>query len=110
MDAGELIRGALEEQHPLVLVLGQDAWRNSQEDPVLARTLAHLDREGAQQQGWRALLAEPLPPGFYEWLTGRLERRVQPDWLCTLGEVPWSAVFTSSRSIGEGTLQQTTAS
>lgn len=96
MDAGELIRGALMEQHPLVLVLGQDAWRTSQEDPVLARALAHLGRGRATQQGWRALLAEPLPLGFYEWLTGCLERRVPPDWLYALGEVPWSAVFTSS--------------
>ena len=96
MDAGELIRRALEEEHPLVLVLGQDAWRNSQEDPVLARAVAHLGRESVKHQGWRALLAEPVPHGFYEWLTERLERRVAPDWLYALGEVPWSAVFTSS--------------
>ena len=97
MDVQELLLTALKEQHPLVLVLGQDAWReNGQEDPVLARALAHLEREDAKQQGWRALLAEPLPSGFYEWLAERLERRVPPDWLAALGEVPWSAVFTSS--------------
>lgn len=97
MDVQELLLAALKEQQPLVLVLGQDAWReNGQEDPVLARALAHLDREDTKQQGWRTLLAEPLPPGFYEWLAERLERRVPPDWLAALGEVPWSAVFTSS--------------
>lgn len=98
MNARELLVAALREQHPLVLVLGQDAWReNGQDDSVLAKALAHLDREDAEQRGWRALLAEePLPPGFYEWLTERLERRVPPDSLSALGEVPWSAVFSSS--------------
>ena len=97
MDARELLVAALREQQPLVLVLGQDAWReNGQEDPVLAKALAHLGREDAKQRGWRALLAEPLPSGFYEWLTERLERRVPPDSLSALGEVPWSAVFSSS--------------
>lgn len=96
-EAQELLVAALREQHPLVLVLGQDAWReNGQEDPVLAKALAHLDREGAKQQGWLQLLAEPLPSRFYEWLTECFERRVPPDWLSALGEVPWSAVFTSS--------------
>ena len=78
-------------------MLGQDAWReNGQEDPVLAQALARLGREDAKQQGWLQLLAEPLPCGFYGWLTERFERRVPPDWLSALGEMPWSAVFTSS--------------
>lgn len=95
--AQELLVAALKEQHPLVLVLGQDAWReNGQEDPVLAKALAHLSREDAKQQGWLKLFAKPLPSGFYEWLTERFERRVPPDWLSALGEMPWSAVFTSS--------------
>ena len=95
--AQELLVTALKEQHPLILVLGQDAWReNGQEDPVLAKALAHLNRESARQQGWLKLLADPLPSRFYEWLTERFERRVPPDWLSALGEIPWSAVFTSS--------------
>lgn len=96
-EAQELLIEALREEHPLVLVLGQDAWReNGQEDPVLAQALAHLHREDARQQGWLKLTAELLPSGFYEWLTERFERRVPPDWLNALGEMPWSAVFTSS--------------
>ena len=95
--AQELLVKALKEQHPLILVLGQDAWReNGQEDPVLAKALAHLNGEDARQQGWLKLLADPLPSRFYEWLTERFERRVPPDWLSALGEMPWSAVFTSS--------------
>lgn len=95
--AQELLVAALKEQHPLVLVLGQDAWReNGQEDPVLAKALAHLGREDAKQQRWLELLARPLPSGFYEWMTERFERRVPPDCLSAFGEMPWSAVFTSS--------------
>ena len=101
MNARELLIAALREQQPLVLVLGQDAWReNGQEDPVLAKALTHLGREDAKQRGWRALLAEPLPSGFYQWLTERLARRVPPDSLSALGELPWSAVFSSSLDPG----------
>ena len=96
-EAQELLVKALEEEHPLVLVLGQDAWReNGQEDLVLAQALAHLDREDARPPGWLKLLAQPLPSSFYEWLTERFVHRVPPDWLGALGEMPWSAVFTSS--------------
>lgn len=95
----ELLIDAIEKKRPLVLVLGQDAWReNSQEDPILSRAFAHLrsETDAAGQRGWRDLLHAPLPPTFYEWLTERFERRVAPDWLGALGEIPWSAVFTSS--------------
>ena len=94
----KLLFSALEEKRPLVLVLGQDAWReNGQEDPVLANALAHLGREGNEQRGWNQLLqTNPAPSTFYEWLTERFEHRVPPSWLSALGEIPWSAVFTSS--------------
>lgn len=96
-EAQELLVEALREKHPLVLVLGQDAWReNGHEDPVLAQALAHLHREDAKQPGWLKLLAQPLPSSFYAWLAERFTRRVPPDWLAALGEIPWSAVFTSS--------------
>ena len=93
-----LLVAALEEKRPLVLVLGQDAWReNGLEDPVLAKALAHLRREDTEQRGWHQLLhTRSVPPAFYEWLTERFERRVPPSWLSVLGEIPWSAVFTSS--------------
>ena len=96
-DTLELLIVAVEEKRPLVLVLGQDAWReNDQEDSVLTRALLHLQRNDTAQQGWRSLHASPLVPAFYQWLTERFERRVAPDWLHALGEIPWSAVFTSS--------------
>lgn len=94
----EAVVSAIEEKWPLVLLLGQDAWReNGQEDPVLAQALAHLQRDEAKHAGWRRLLdSSPLPPTFHEWLAERFERRVAPDWLRVLGKVSWSAVFTSS--------------
>ena len=96
----DLLIDALDEKRPLVLILGQDAWRESgsDDDSVLARALDHLKREdGAIEGGWRQLLgAEPLPQGFYDWLADRFASHVAPDWLFALGEIPWSAVFTSS--------------
>ena len=95
----ELLIAAIDEKRPLVLVLGQDAWRESdREDAILTTAFAHLrrDTEDNGQDGWRTLLRQPLPPTFYEWLTERFERRVAPDWLRVLGAIPWSAVFTSS--------------
>ena len=98
MEARNLLITALEEKRPLVLVLGQDAWReNGLEDPVLARALEHLQRRESAQQGWLELFGGgPLTPSFYEWISKRFSRRVPPDWLTVLGEMPWSAIFTSS--------------
>lgn len=98
VETRELLTAALEEKRPLVLLLGQDAWREGgEEDPVLAKALVRNRREPAEQRGWLQLLDGcPLKPDFYEWLTERFERRVAPEWLCVLGEIPWSAVFTSS--------------
>ena len=94
----KLLIAALEEKRPLVLLLGQDAWRESgEEDPVLAKALVRIQREPVKQRGWLQLLDGcPRTRDFYEWLTERFERRVPPDWLRVLGEIPWSAVFTSS--------------
>ena len=94
----ELLVAALEEKRPLVLLLGQDAWREGgEEDPVLAKALVHIERDPAGHRGWLQLLdGSRRTPDFYEWLTERFERRVPPDWLRVLGEIPWSAVFTSS--------------
>ena len=98
--AFDLLIDALEEKRPLVLILGQDAWQESgpDDDSVLAKALNHLKRHNdAVERGWRRILgAEPLRPDFYEWLAERFARRVAPDWLFALGEIPWSAVFTSS--------------
>ena len=95
---GELLVSAIEEQRPLVLILGQDASGESQNDnSVLASALDRLGRNGRLRSGWSALLgAEAVPGEFYDWLAERFARRVHPRALEVLSELPWSAVFTSS--------------
>ena len=94
----DLLIAATEEQRPIVLLLGQHAWTGSDgKDPVLLKALERLGRSGELRRGWSALLGnDPLPDTFYEWLAERFERRVHPAWLTVLGDLPWSAVFTSS--------------
>ena len=96
--AHDILVAATEEQRPLVLLLGQHTWAGSEsEDTVLLKALERLGRSGELRRGWSALLGnDPLPPTFYEWLAERFERRVHPAWLTVLGDLPWSAVFTSS--------------
>ena len=96
--ARDLLVAAVEKQRPIVLVLGQDAWtEHGQEDAVLAKALEKLGRSGEARRGWPGVLGTtPMPPWFYDWLAERFERRVHPAWLTLLGELPWSAVFTSA--------------
>lgn len=94
----DLLVSAVEEQRPIVLLLGQDAWTEPGiEDPVLVKAIDRLGRNSKVQRGWTGLLeTTPVPSSFYEWLAERFERRVRPAWLSVLGELPWSAVFTSA--------------
>ena len=95
---GDLLLSALQERRPLVLVLGQDAWAESDNGhTVLAKALDRLGRHGQLQRGWSALLgADPVPDEFDDWLAERFVRRVHPQALEVVSELPWSAVFTSS--------------
>ena len=93
--ARELLLSTLEEKRPLVLLLGQDAWCDSeQEDTVLAAALANLGRTDDSRPGWVGIL--PMTEDGYQWLAERFERRVHPPSVEILSELPWSAVFTSS--------------
>ena len=96
--AGELLLSALQERRPLVLVLGQGAWAESDNGhTVLAKALDRLGRHAQVQRGWPALLsADPVPDEFGDWLAERFARRVHPPALEAVSELPWSAVFTSS--------------
>ena len=95
---GDLLLSALQERRPLVLVLGQDAWAESENGhSVLAKALDRLGRHGQLERGWSALLgADPVPDEFDDWLAERFARRVHPHALEVVSELPWSAVFTSS--------------
>ena len=101
--ARDLIVSAVNEQRPIVLFLGQDAWVDrtqdgqETEDLVLIKALDKLNRTSERQRGWRGLIGQsPAPPSYYEWLTERFERRVYPSWLTVLSELPWNAVFTTA--------------
>ena len=95
---GDLLLSALQERRPLVLVLGQDAWTESENGhSVLAKALDRLGRPIELEHGWSALLgADPVPDEFGDWLAERFARRVHPQALEVVSELPWSAVFTSS--------------
>ena len=95
---GDLLLSALQERRPLVLVLGQDAWAESENGhSVLAKALDRLGRHGQLERGWSALLgADAVTDEFDDWLAERFARRVHPPALEVVSELPWSAVFTSS--------------
>ncbi len=98
--ANEHLLSAIREKRPVVLVLGQDAWSDAAKpDVILAKALDKLElgKDSPADCGWQSLLrGDAVPPSFYEWLAERFQRRVHPGWLTVLGEVPWSAVFTTS--------------
>lgn len=96
--ARDVLIAAIQEQRPIVLILGQNAWADSDNpDAILAKALDRVGRTDVPETGWPALLGTtPLPPSFYDWLAERFERRVPPAWLAVLNELPWSAVFTSA--------------
>ena len=97
-DVREILLSTIEEKRPLVLLLGEDAWSESPHgDVLLASSLQRLDCVGSENTGWSGMLTvDPLPPGHYSWLAERFERRIHPEFVEVLRELPWSAIFTSS--------------
>lgn len=98
LSAGDVLVNALSDQSPIVLFLGQDAWRDGTgPDPVLNAALKHLGGADAGQASWRDLLGSmPLPDSFFQWLAERYSRAVPPTWVESVVTLPWSAIFTSS--------------
>ena len=96
--AREILVSAMDEHRPIVLLLGQSAWVDSEHgDPILATTLNKLERDDDADRGWSAMLsAHSIPIDHFDWLAERFQRRVQPASIEVLTELPWSAVFTSS--------------
>lgn len=98
MTPSDLLVSAIEEERPIVLILGQDAWAESENgDTLLASALDKLGRNDRADRGWSALLdSDPVDTGFYDWLAERFNRRVHSPSLEVLSELPWWAVFTSA--------------
>ena len=91
----ESFAGALRSGVPVVAILGQKAgWTQKTIDPVLRLALQKVGRTG---DGWAEVLnRSPLDHNFYDWIAERFSRRVPPDALTTIADIPLSAVFTSS--------------
>ena len=90
----------LNQDRPIVLFLGQDAWSPaSRADPVLQMALRRSGsrRGDAESPGFRALLEDTeLPDDFYQWLADVYFRQPAPTWMDALSRLPLNAVFTSS--------------
>lgn len=89
---------AVQDQKPLVLVLGQHAWADTGgTDTVLDIALNRLHKDPDEFAGWNSLLeGSELTSNTFDWLAERFERRVHPTSLEILADIPWSAIFTSS--------------
>lgn len=96
--AGEVLVKALSDSDPLVLLLGQDALKESASaSAALHVVLNHLGLEARETSSWRDVQgAMPLPDTFFHWLAERYARAVPAKWTSNVVGLPWSAVFTSS--------------
>ncbi|HKH43162.1 MAG TPA: hypothetical protein VKM72_00700 [Thermoanaerobaculia bacterium] len=96
----EPLAQALGQGRPLVLLLGQDAWRSgARPNPVVEAAYNRVGRP-LPSDGFANLAGlvqtEPLPEGFYDWLAERYSRQAEPLWLEPIAKLPLNAVFTSS--------------
>ena len=94
----EILLSTVKEKRPLILLLGQGAWGDSEgRDTLLTAALQKLGRQNEPQPSWPEMLTvEPVSSDYYDWLAERFERRVHPQSIEILNVLPWSAVFTSS--------------
>ena len=90
----------INEGRPLVVLLGQDAWRtNTEQDQVIKAALKRIGRynEDSINLGMPSLLSnETLPNDFYEWLANLYFHQIEADWLEPIAKLPLSALFTTS--------------
>lgn len=90
-----LLRNALVQGVPLVVLLGQLAGWANETDPVLKVALERLKKEDGRD--WKALLSKSeFPEKFEVWLEERFARRAPSSEQIAISDAPVSAVFTSS--------------
>lgn len=88
---------ALTEARPIVLLLGQDAWRSGNHaDPVLEMAFKRADRQQTVPLLSTLLQKDPLPEDFYNWLADTYFNQPEPTWMEPISRLPLNAVFTSS--------------
>ena len=88
---------ALTEARPIVLLLGQDAWRSGNHaDPVLEMAFKRAGRQEIVPLLSKLLQEDPLPEDFYNWLADVYSHQPEPTWMEPISRLPLNAVFTSS--------------
>lgn len=94
----DILSMAIQNQKPLVLLLGQHAWADAGgTDTVLEIALERLTKGPDTRSSWHSLLdGSELTANSFEWLAERFQRKAHPPALEILADIPWSAVFTSS--------------
>lgn len=96
--AADSLLAAIDEQLPLVLILGQSASSDrSGRDTILEKAIEKAGRSHGRVHRWPALLSPTsLNAEFYDWLSGVFHGRVHPPHLTSIAELPWCAVFSSA--------------
>jgi hypothetical protein len=98
-EVAKLLLKSLADDRPVVLFLGQNAWRSAeQNDPILEALVERVVPSASGPiSSWRQLIeTATLKDEDYSWLTERFERNVQPESLQDVFDLAWSAVFTTS--------------
>lgn len=103
MSATEHLEGlaaAINEGRPLVILMGQDAWRaGDRPDSAIVAALKRAERFEADSdiRGLVSLLsASPLPDDFYQWFADYYLRQVEAEWFEPIARLPLNAFFTTS--------------
>ena len=94
----EKLLESFENDHPVVLFLGQDFFRVEQSEFVLNSFLERIEGKPTQSQAkWRDVLrARNVTTADYQWLSERFDRRVPTEGLEKIFDLAWSGVFTTS--------------
>lgn len=91
---------AINESRPLVVLLGQDAWRSGHRpDPILVAALKRCGRhtDEAALAGLPSLLtSDPLDNDFYQWLADAYLHQAEAEWFEPISRLPLNAIFTTS--------------
>jgi hypothetical protein len=89
---------SFENDHPVVLFLGQDFFRVGESEFVLDGFLQRIEGMPAQSAAkWRDVLrTRNITTADYQWLSERFDRRVPTEGLEKIFDLAWSSIFTTS--------------
>ena len=89
---------SFENDHPIVLFLGQDFFRVEHSDFLLNGFLERIEGKPPQlETKWRDVFnTRNVTTADYQWLSERFDRRVPTESLEKIFDLAWSGVFTTS--------------